>query len=1048
MTQHELEHFYYGQMARGGQPHGAARLLAYSGGVKPDAALELVQQAALPPLEGAGAWGLLRGRAFPFLLAQAGYGAAGQEMLHVVLMPSDALRGLGGNLDALLALIDAPLPTYDRLGDRLPPLALPAAGPPTPSAQVDHILELMTATRNRIDVIQSLLAAVVQGVPVVVQGAPRELTARVALVKGLLALLPPPARFGVTFATHALPATRLDAHIRFYSDDTPPAEALVYNWPGTHLAGRIPADAYSDFIISQLRLDAELVLRRTQALTPVAQWRIRRGDKLADALAYAASRLALDEALLNNLPVEAGEAARVLAEDPTLDDELRPVYARHLLAFALALDDTRPADPVVPLLCQREDLARETLRNLEDALAAGKAGLVYSTLARWLGGQHAPQDEEWRALAQRAVLAQTEQLTQAGDVQAVRDFLEDTHDAPAALGIDAVAAAMIEQTLPLAVRDRGLAATVFLLAVNHADTDTLRRLLGSRRLLARLPKNVARLAPYLDGSDPTPAPAGLLADVCAGFGDQWEHLVLIRLAEIALLAGRADLLDTAALAKLAAFAATPLGAHYEHALLWLVYNLSPDEMLKTRPADTSRYLLHILLARGAYTELAREMLRQSRLLYPGDGQIDYARVVQQVFSETPIALREVPVALRAIADAGIRSLPLALAGLGALESHGWPPALDDIAADVTAVVLGTPDLLDMVKPSSLLALLKYYSQRQDVAGTVRAASLFPAAAAAQGAAGTAFIAQMYNLLDWNGDLKVARLELLRRYLRLVEPAAARPAMSQLERLGDPVRATLDATYSLRRLMDSADFADYARRLHTTAGLLEDAALTYSNRDRIPSSAALLSMLQGLPGGLDAEQYRALAANLLALGRALVRLGEQHQAHAPRDAARHHTRLLAGTDDPLSGVDVLRVLGGYFSREKRYTIKPDQPPRSPLGQRTAAALRDDVQVAADLLRSLLAAFPPSKAVALTAAAVRAEAESVWSSAPEETQRALVRGLAVDFQRVADLTLMIAEGGDRRAVEENSGLGRKLDSGKQQPRSALEFFRYAYAYFLSV
>jgi hypothetical protein len=1050
LTQHELEHFYYGQLARGGRPHGEARLLAYSGGVRPDDTLELVQQAALPPLDGVreGAWGLLRGRTFPFLLAQAGYGDAGQEMLHVVLMPSEVLRALGGNIDELMQLIDAPLPAYDRLGDRLPPLVLAADGPPEPQAQIDHILEMMTATRNRIDVIQALLAAVVQGVPVVVQGAPRDLAARVALVKGLLALLPPPARFGVTFATHALPATRLDAHIRFYSDDIPPAESLVYNWPGTHLAGRMAADDYSDFIISQLRLDAGMVLRRTQALTPIAQWRIRRGDKLADALAYAAKRLAIDESLLSNLPVEADDAARVLAEDPTLDDDLRPVYARHLLAFSLALDDTRPADPVVPLLRQHHDLAREALRYLEDALAAGKAGLVYSTLARWLALPLAPQDEAWRALAQRAALAHTEQLIQAGDVNAVREFLEDLHDAPEAVAISAVAAPMIESVLPLAARDRGLAVTIFLLAVNHADTDTLRRLLGSRRLLARLPKNLARLVPYLDGSSPAPAPAGLLADVCAGFGDQWEHLVLIRLAEITLLAGRSDLLDGPALAGLAAFAATPLGAHYEHALLWLVYNLSPDEMLKTREPDTSRYLLHILLARGAYTDLAREMLHQSRLLYPGDRQVDYALVVQKVFAETPISVQEVQAALRAIAQVGIRSLPLALAGLGALEGHGWPPALDNVAAEVTTVILNTPHVLEMVQPESLLSLLKFYTRQQNVAGAARAASLFPAVAAAHGGAGVELMTRMYSALDWADDLKLVRLELLRRYVRQAEPAAARQAISHFEALGRPVREALDATYSLKRLMGGVDFAGYAGFLHVTADLLEDTVLFYANRDRIPSATALLSSFQGLPGMLETEQYHTLAANMLALGRALVKLGEQHHAQAPRDAARHHSGLLAGSEDPVSGVDVLRVLGGYFAREKRYTLKLDRLVRSPFSHRSVNTLSDEVQVATNLLRSILQAFPPGKAVTLTTAAVRAEAESIWSSLDDAAQRELVRGLAVDFQRVADLALMVAEGGDRRAVEEKSGLGTKLDTLKHQPRSTLEFYRFAYAYFLSV
>jgi hypothetical protein len=112
------------------------------------------------------------------------------------------------------------------------------------------------------------------------------------------------------------------------------------------------------------------------------------------------------------------------------------------------------------------------------------------------------------------------------------------------------------------------------------------------------------------------------------------------------------------------------------------------------------------------------------------------------------------------------------------------------------------------------------------------------------------------------------------------------------------------------------------------------------------------------------------------------------------------------------------------------------------------LRDEVHIANNLLRSVLQAFPPAKPVTLTAAAVRAEAESIWGGVPEATQRELVRGLAVDFQRVADLAYMIADSGDRRALEENSGLGRRLEGGKHQPRSTLELYRYASAYFLSV
>src|SRR5690606_14900856 len=228
---YQLEHFYYGPFVRAGQPEGDPRLLAHSAGIKQELAEEIVAQAILPPLDTVpdGAWAIVRGKVVPFVMIQAQRGAAGQVMRHYVVMQSDVLRALGGNLDVLRGLIEIDMPVYDRLGDRPPPLALPQAGPPSDEAQIDHILELMTITHNRLDEIEALLAAVVAGVQIIVQGAPPELDARLNLVKGLLALLPPPARFGVTFTTHSEPDTHVDAQIRYLSGDAPPPDTLVFD---------------------------------------------------------------------------------------------------------------------------------------------------------------------------------------------------------------------------------------------------------------------------------------------------------------------------------------------------------------------------------------------------------------------------------------------------------------------------------------------------------------------------------------------------------------------------------------------------------------------------------------------------------------------------------------------------------------------------------------------------------------------------------------------------------------------------------------------------
>ena len=215
-------------------------------------------------------------------------------------------------------------PVYDRLGDRLKPFDIPQVGPPSKEEQIDHILELMNCTKNRTDVIEVLLSAVVQGVQLTIKNAPDALDPRVDFVKGLLALLPPPARFGVTFTTYSAPDAKLDAQIRFIGGEATTAKTLVFNWSDAHVEGNKVEDDYSHFIVSQLRLDADLVIQQTQELTPVAAWRIKRGDSLATALGYASHRMTVDRAVRNNLPVEIDDVSEVLAQDRTLDEVSAP----------------------------------------------------------------------------------------------------------------------------------------------------------------------------------------------------------------------------------------------------------------------------------------------------------------------------------------------------------------------------------------------------------------------------------------------------------------------------------------------------------------------------------------------------------------------------------------------------------------------------------------------------------------------------------------------------------------------------------------------------
>lgn len=1046
-----LEHFYYGQLARDGQPEGELRLLASSAGVKPEQVGEAVKQALLPPLAGSpvGAWALVRGRQnVPFVLVQSTQGEAGQSMLHYIIAPPEMLRAVGGNLKALMRLLEDRMPTYDRLGDKLPPLTLPPVEAPSAEAQVDDILRLMSCTHNRIDTIEGLLAGIVQGVPVVVRNAPPDIEQRVLFVQGLLALLPPSARFGVTFATHSQSKTRIDAQIRFMPEKASLRDALIYEWVEGSLSGHTVADDYSRFITSQLRLDADLVIQQTRRLTAVAAWRIRRGDRLADALGYAAHRFRVDEALLNNQPVEIAAVSRILAEDPTLTDDLRAAYGRHVLAFSLALGDMQHAEPVAVMLRQHPDMERALQQQLGDAVAEGKARMVYETLSRWLANPLGPVGTAWVELTHRAAVARMEELVKTRDVKAVNNFLETLHHASPGVEISRAVPKLIELALPLSVLDADLNLTLFLLAVNYLENDVLERLISSQKFTGQLPLSLTRLVPYITGDDPGLCPSGLLMDTAAAFGDRWRDLVLIRLAEIAVRSGRMDIVDTPALAGLVQLLPTAWGVQYSQMLRWIAKNLSSDEALLQLESPGPTYLLQLLLATGAYAELGAEMLHQARLLYPGDKQSEYVAVVRRLFAETPMNTDDAPAALAAVGAAGIKGLPLAMAYIGALEGHDWSSALDPVAEAATQMLYDNPSILQVIQPSAMIALLKFHIKRKDVPNTIRVGDLLVQVAARESGRGVGLVGRMYKLMDWDDQVRVAGMELLRRYVRQASDEDARRAVTTFGReFGLSVQQALEATYALKRLMDDVDLLSYAEYLHVAADFLYDTASAYCDPKRIPSLGSLMNDLDSMPGGLTDDDRRMIMRDLLGLGRALVVLGDFQIANRPRDFDKHIENLLAGKADPISALDVLWVMSGYFTKGKRYPLKL-KPPTSisphTLGERSAPMLKEQVEIINGLLRSAIRAFPPDKRVTIRSAAIRSELESLWGNIPLSRRRENVRALAIDLQRAPELVIHITEQGSAKALED-TGLARKLDENKQQPKNTLEFYRFIHGYF---
>jgi hypothetical protein len=307
--------------------------------------------------------------------------------------------------------------------------------------------------------------------------------------------------------------------------------------------------------------------------------------------------------------------------------------------------------------------------------------------------------------------------------------------------------------------------------------------------------------------------------------------------------------------------------------------------------------------------------------------------------------------------------------------------------------------------------------------------------------------QMYRMMNWSEEGSVAALDNLRRYIRWCSDSFVSQALTRLGReLGEPVRQALEATVTLYQMMGGEDIGDYAYSLHTASEFLFDTSLIYVDKNSAPSIGSLTSDLDSLSGGLANDDRLALSNALLEFGRLLTALAAQHRQLHPRESDEQIDGLLSGKSTANSVFDVFRVMGGYFARARRLNVRQERTvTQHPLGDRAAHVLLREVEQINRLFKTALRAIPPDKRATLSAAALQDEIESLWGEISLHERRSLVRNLAIDLQRIPDLTLSITERADVKALQDDSGLARKLDNGSRRPENVLEFYRFVHGYF---
>lgn len=1035
-----LEHFYYGQLVHRGKPQKDMRLLAKSAQITDEQIAEAVRHAlvsastVLPE----GTWALVRGRRTPFFLVQSQTGNSGQHIFHFIVAPPDVLRTMAGNIKPLMSIIQPQLPVYDRLGDELVPITLTESGSNATEQQVEDLLDLMTYSKNKMSIIENLLSAVVNGLTLVITNAPPELDLRIGFIQGILTLLPSSTRYGVTFATSGDSQSQVNLQIQFQDEGAPQNGTVVYNWESGEFRGDVPQDDYSHFIISQFRLDTELVIQQTESLTPIAGWRFRNGDSLSKALAYASYRTKIDKAVTTAQPVEVADVSKVLSDDPTLTPELRVAYSKHLVSLSLAIRNMKFAEPVAVMLHNNHDLANDIHRQLTNAVNDGQGHLIYETLLNWMGHPLGPQGSEWIELTYKSALSYLDELIEDQDYDAIDDYVDSIQSASTGVAIGHVVPDVVDRLIPQVDHDVELAMPLISLAIQHVPRMKLGSVLTNPILRAHMPQTMHNFLSHLFNHQQPPAPSGTMMAAVETLSQKTQKDALIKFTEMAKERQRVDLVDSEALEGL--FKTTQTSAPIDHAgLLLQLCNELMENNLKDLDDDSPRYLLEILYALHQYDLLAKGMIQVSRDFYGIDRQFDYVAMVQKLFASVKITANEATTALVAIRRNGIKGLPYLTASVGILEGTGWSNNLEQIAEEAIVMIEQNPRYLEVIQPATILGILEYYARHKNADKMNQIAYYIPEVAAIRVEAGPGMMRRMLKMMNRDKDTRAMSFEYLRNYIRKADNTTARKSVRHFgQSVGKAGQRKLEVAYVMSRFFGGVDIITYERLLVTAVAFLRDTTEAYYNNR--PTTGQLLRMLDNIRIGFDVDDRVLMGKTLVDMGKAIVELYQQHKDNS---STRGVTRQLT-QENTRTIIDIFFSISRVTGQGQRYRLDLQRSTEEyPLGARTGLEVLDQADLTNNILRAPMIAFPPEKSIKYTDAEITDEIESQLRLIPEADRERIRQSISESLQKLIGLILYIGGDGDARALDDST-LSSRLDEA-QRPRSTLEMYRYIYGYF---
>ena len=1051
-----LERFYYGKLQNTASNVKPA-VLARTAGIAAGHVKECLLAARLAPptLEQTSdkmpaSIGIFRGEKLDFILSVAQVNASGVPQLLFVLLPKGPMSWLAGNLQPFRSLGNLEMPMFTAPRDNLTPFVLKDPKTATNAQQGKVMSNFLFYCQDNMETAEGVLTGLINGKPLAILNAPNSLDKRLNFIEGVSNLLPPPVRMNLTFATNVLNAGSTLAQIKFLANPETLNDHVVYDWETGQLTpAQYERHDYAKFILAQLRLDPDRVIEYTENLSKTTAWRAMRKDSLQSALGWAAQRARIDATVKTGQPADRDKVANILRQDPTLSNDLRVAYTKHLLAMTLALQEWEPADIIPGIAAAHRDVAEAVFAQLREGINSKKhQAEALQLVEHWMLNVPEAPALPWHQLWHLSSWIELQKSLEDKDYHSASEYIHGLSAKGDHFKIDTVASQIILQTLKYAYSSPQLAQALLILAATHVPSGGFQQLVTDERLAKQfalpMQKALAVLRQDAYSTDAAKPQPEILIRGVASLPKQYRPAVLAQLVEIALYLRRSELIDSTVLQEILRLAQSEHADRYKQLINYILEDFSNFDKVKTLGPSGWSVLPQIYFMGGYVKEGIYLIELYQSNLFDANTKLEYINLVGDVFLKSLLPAKAMNVALEGFEKSRIWPEARIRAYTGALINQQWHVSMESAASRLTTMIFNNGDLTRAVNDEHMLRLLQFHSERTNALDMLRVASAIVDKALMMGKDGPSFLVKAWAYLAWQPEVGHAALELLRRYIRSVPPEAARGLPQYFsEHLGKNVGEALEASFLVRTAIGEDNLQTFAENIQIVLKLLTDLAIPYHKSKSNPDMGRLRHDLDTMSGGLSEQERGLLADYINQVIQFIFEIGSQSGNRKRPSVEWSREKVLETL--PENGVEFLLWLGCRFAKEDK--LPPLALGRSALahilGNRSVNMFFDEINTTFRLLSNLRLAFREGVPT-FSLESLNAEIDSLWDALSLYNQRQIETILAHQSWETGLLLPYLANRSNAKILQDK-GAGKKLESSTQEPTNELEALRWISGYF---